>query len=438
MPTGLLPSMRRTALAAAVAALFHAVPAAANPGDPVGAPIAVAGYGVTAAVASDAAGDFVVVWAARNFPDCYCVGQNSVDIYARRFAADGTPAGSAFEVATHVFQNPRLQNQKQNPVVAMDAEGDFVVAWDEFSLPQLDMVRAQRFAADGSRSGAEMLVSLHGVEPSVAMDKDGDFVVGWLGSNVLYVPQFPPIGYGELGVIGDGTVHAQRFKANGVPTTLDMVTDFVLEGAIISAIINSPGVAMDDAGDFIVVWQRAVGNPVQQGVYARRYTASGKAMAARFQVSAPGDQVYVNGSNVPAVAMDASGGFVVAWTAALPGGDGTNNVYMHLYLPDGTAAAAETAVPQSALAQAVDPCVAMDPAGNFAVSWLNANPPATGLRLFAADGSARSGSIFFTGGAPGSTAALAMDAAGNPLLVVDSSSAAVTVKPILAQRYSGN
>src|SRR3954447_4575514 len=68
-----------------------------------------AGNQMYPAVASDDAGNFVVVWENRG---------DVLEVSARRFSASGAPLGPQFVVA-----------EGRRPTVAMDADGDFVVAW---------------------------------------------------------------------------------------------------------------------------------------------------------------------------------------------------------------------------------------------------------------------------------------------------------------------
>ena len=89
------------------------------------------------AAAMDDDGDFVITWLSR--------GQDpggSAGIYAQRYSAAGTPLGSEFRV------NLSTSFDQINPVVGMDASGDFVVVWESPDVNQLG-VYAQRFLADG-------------------------------------------------------------------------------------------------------------------------------------------------------------------------------------------------------------------------------------------------------------------------------------------------
>ncbi|NJL77364.1 MAG: hypothetical protein HC892_22370, partial [Saprospiraceae bacterium] len=154
-------------------------------------------------VAMDADGDFVTVWQSN--------GQdgNSYDIYGQRYNSDGTTAGAEFLVNT--FTN----NNQSAPSVAIEADGDFVVVWESYSQDGSGFgIYGQRYNSDGTTEGMEFLINTYTTNiqrnPSVAMDANGDFVVAWqsYGNN----------GYG-YGIYGqrynsDGTTEGGEFQVN--------------------------------------------------------------------------------------------------------------------------------------------------------------------------------------------------------------------------------
>ncbi|MGH8631791.1 MAG: hypothetical protein ACREU7_13640, partial [Burkholderiales bacterium] len=105
--------------------------------------------------------------------------------------------------------NTTTSNSQDNAAVAMDADGDFVVAWVSNSQDGSGYgVFARRFNVDGTPATAEFRVNTETADdqfgPAVAMDADGDFVVAWASANQD----------------GDGLgVRARRFDADGTPAT---------------------------------------------------------------------------------------------------------------------------------------------------------------------------------------------------------------------------
>ncbi|HUQ72672.1 MAG TPA: cadherin domain-containing protein [Planctomycetaceae bacterium] len=123
-------------------------------------------------VAMDADGDFAVTWTSNNQD-----GSNS-GIYAQRYNAAGVAQGSEFRVNTYTTGN------QQHSTVAMDADGDFVVTWQSQDQDGDGFgIFAQRYNAAGVAQAVEFQVSTYTtdyqVNSTVAMDADGDFVVAW-------------------------------------------------------------------------------------------------------------------------------------------------------------------------------------------------------------------------------------------------------------------
>ena len=137
------------------------------------------------------------------------------------------------------------------------------------------------------------------------MDADGDFVVTW-SSN------------GQDG--SDLGVYAQRFDASGTPRGFEFrVNQFTTGQQAFSK------VAMDAAGDFVIVWSSDGQDGSDTGVYARRYDADGISRGNEFRVN----QATTAGQRNPAVAMSPTGDFVVCWASyhsAIPA-----NIYARRY-----------------------------------------------------------------------------------------------------------
>src|SRR5262249_44108885 len=115
---------------------------------------------------------FVVAWQS--------FGQDGSDygIYARRYNAAGNALGNEFQVNQFTTQAQSFAS------VAMDADGDFVVAWESFTQDgSVFGIYARRYDDAGNAPGNEFRVNQFTTDfqefASVAMDADGDFVVAW-------------------------------------------------------------------------------------------------------------------------------------------------------------------------------------------------------------------------------------------------------------------
>jgi hypothetical protein len=113
-------------------------------------------------VAEDGDGDFLVLWQARI--------STEDGIYARRYSADGTPLTGRLKLEGAAPQEPQL---------AMDRAGNFVVAWFQFGAGPNGQTGAfaQRFTAGGAPFRPSFRVDLNAGEPLVASDANGNFVV---------------------------------------------------------------------------------------------------------------------------------------------------------------------------------------------------------------------------------------------------------------------
>jgi hypothetical protein len=176
------------------------------------------------AIAMDADGDFVVVWQSQL--------QDGADggIYGQRFDANGIARGAEFRV------NSEIANEQGAPDVAMDAAGNFVVAWESLNQDGSSWgIFAQRYDASGAAQGAEFQVNTvtqnQQRAPSVSMDADGDFVVAWQGK---------PGSWDSFG---------QQFDAAGNPIGAEFQINQTSGGNQ-----TAPDVAMDADGDFKAVW----------------------------------------------------------------------------------------------------------------------------------------------------------------------------------------
>ncbi|MFO1430153.1 MAG: hypothetical protein U1F76_08445 [Candidatus Competibacteraceae bacterium] len=291
-------------------------------------------------VAMDAHGDFVVTWQG--------VDNDSLGILAQRYNAAGVAQGSEFQV------NTTITSTQGQPAVAMDAAGDFVIAWGSYGLDGSQWnIYAQRYNAAGEPQGDEFQVNTYTTndqfDPAVAMDAAGDFVVVWQS------------GYGQDG--DSFGVYAQRYNATGVPQGDEFqVNTYTTNGQF------APAVAMDAAGDFVVAWQSAGQDGTALVVYAQRYDKTGVPQGSEFRVS-PESLGLDNYS--PAVAMDAAGDFVVTWENQVWASSEPEGIYARRYNAVGEPQSAFLVNTYPLTGHPVFPAVAMDAAGDFVVTWHN-------------------------------------------------------------------
>jgi len=360
-------------------------------------------------VASDADGDFVVVWNSSNQDG------SGLGIYAQRYNAAGTPQGSEFKVNSTVSRN------QSDPVVAMDAAGNFTVAWESYEQDGSWWgIYAQRYNSSGTPQGPEFLVNTwtanYQREPDIAMDANGHFVVTWYsvpqdgGLEGIYAQRFDPTGTREGG----------EFRVN--TWTTDEQT--------------SPTVAMDADGDFVIAWRSYLQDGAEYGVFAQRFDSLGVAQGAEFQVNTHSFKSQLS----PSVGMSVQGDFVIAWESYLHDGS-SDGIYAQRYNSLGVPQGAEFLVNSFTIGQQRFPAVAVDSQGDFVITWQTLGPDGDGYGIYAqrynSDGSTESTNFrvnTFTSGwqlAP----TVAMDSDGDLVFAWQSAAQDGSSYGVFAQRF---
>ena len=248
---------------------------------------------VYSTVATDASGGFVIAWKAQD--------SSNWGIFAQRYNNAGVAQGAEFQVNSTSSQNQQFQS------VAMDAAGDFVVAWtSDYQDGSYGGIYAQRYNAAGVAQGGEFRVNttIQGSQYSsnVAMDAAGNFVVTWSS----YLQDGSNFG-----------VFAQRYNSEGQAQGSEFQVN-----TYTASIQSNSAVCMDADGDFVVTWSSSGEDGSGYGIYAQRYNSYGLPQGGETRVNSytAGEQQY--GS----VATDATGNFVVTWTSSNQDGSG-NGVF---------------------------------------------------------------------------------------------------------------
>jgi hypothetical protein len=291
------------------------------------------------AVASDADGDFVIAWRSRQDTSDY-------GVFAHRFSSTGDPLAIEFQVNTYTPFGQRF------PRVAADEDGDFVVVWHTF--PNQDGsgygVSAQRFSSSGSFSGIEFQVNTYtpGYQryPSVGVRANGDFVVAWQSK------EQDGSGYG---------VFAQLFSSGGSPLTGEFqVNTYTANNQ------RYAWVAADPGGAFVVAWDSDGGQDGSDfGVFARRLSSTGAAVATEFQVNSftPTSQFF------PTVSTDGDSDVVITWSSG-SGQDGSSNgIFARRFSSEGSPLATEFQVNSYTPDIQRSSSVAVSGDGDFVVAW---------------------------------------------------------------------
>ena len=298
--------------------------------------------GDTPAMATDANGDYVIAWVGYGQDgDAAGVG----NIYAQRYNKTGKPQGLQFLV------NSYTTNAQIAPAVAMSASGAFVIAWSGEGADDLSGVYARAFGANGTPVGNQFRVNQYITsiqnQPSVAIDTGGDVVITWTSFGQ------PP----DSDIDG---VWARRFNLQGIAKSDEFLVNTYTKDRQ-----DHSDVAMDANGNFTVVWQSFGQDGSDWGIYGQRYNAANVKLGGEFRINT----FTTNAQDLPKVAMDPNGDFVVTWESLGQDGSG-EGIYARRYSPAGAPLdASDTLVNRHTAGFQVTPDVAMDSKGNYIITW---------------------------------------------------------------------
>jgi hypothetical protein len=136
------------------------------------------------AITVDGNGRFVICWEDE---------RNGIGIYCQRYANDGSPLGSNFEVT----EAGRLLQWQ--PDIAADSAGNFIVCWSDDRNGGGSDIYAQLYDQNGVAQGSNFKVNDDsGTEtqwyPAAAINKKGNFVISWVddrnGESDIYAQQY--------------------------------------------------------------------------------------------------------------------------------------------------------------------------------------------------------------------------------------------------------
>ncbi|MDJ0785080.1 MAG: DUF4347 domain-containing protein, partial [Desulfosarcinaceae bacterium] len=228
----------------------------------------------------------------------------------------------------------------------LDGDGDTTAAVD---IGAIEVEPDALVHAPDLGNPQETSAETRGSHQAVAMDVNGNYVVVWSSLNE------DGSGWGVFGQRFDvaGTAVGSKFQVNDTLTDTDNQ--------------RWATVAMDAAGNFVVTWTSDNQDSNIQSVYARGFNADATEAFAEFKVNTH-DVSNLDEQRNPSVAMAADGRFVIAWEGAGPGD--SHGIFFRRFNADGTA---RDAVDQPASGTdrgtEATPAVAINDSGDFAIAW---------------------------------------------------------------------
>jgi len=298
-------------------------------------------------LAVDGSGNFVITWYDRR--------NDNYDIYAQRFNSSGTPQGSNFKVNNDVGVE-----WQQFPTVDMDSSGNFMITWiDERSGWHKYDIYSQRYNSSGTPQGSNFKANddvgaADQKYPAIAIDKSGNSVIVFQDQRN-----------------SNWDIFAQKYNSAG--TTVG--SNFRVNNDTGTTSQSNPAIAMDGSGNFVIAWNDYRNN--NYDIYAQRYNSSGTTVGSSFRVN--NDTGTTSQSN-PAIAMDGSGNFVIAWDDYRNWRTLLMDIYAQRFSSSGTPQGSNFKVnDETQYTDSYFPAVYMDNSGDFVITWHDAqqqmNPP---------------------------------------------------------------
>ncbi|WP_189411968.1 calcium-binding protein [Neogemmobacter tilapiae] len=251
-------------------------------------------------------------------------------------------------------------SQAEASITAL-ADGRFVATWTDFAGEFDDLfggvIKAQLFNADGSKAGAELLVSPTGfllqTQSSVTATADGGFVVSWTDDN-------------RMGEVDGGTaIRAQVFGADGQkaapPILVNTTTAENQRESAVTALTN---------GQFIVTWRdesETAGDTDGSAVRAQIFDAEGKKVGNEFLIN----KTTSRDQSQPAITVLSDGRFVVSYSdGSAAGADPSSaGVRAQIFNANGTKSGNEFLVNTSTNGDQFASAVTALPGGGFVATW---------------------------------------------------------------------
>ncbi len=142
-------------------------------------------------------------------------------------------------------------------------------------------------------------------------------------------------------------------------------------------------VAADATGDYVAVWQSSTQDGEDTGVFAQRFDSAGNAIGNEFQVNV----TTVGSQGLPRVAVNAAGDFVVVWSGN--GIGDVDGIFARSYDASGAAISGEILVNATITGAQIRPDVEINDLGEFIVVWQgegSQDVDGIAARRFSADG----------------------------------------------------
>lgn len=280
-------------------------------------------------IARNSSGNGVIVWTDSR--------STLWQVYGQRINPDGNAVGSIFRIGEAIASS-------DNPAVAINESGEFVVVWVQVLLGQEPTLRARSFNPYGEPQYASIPIDElnFAYNADIVIDEDGRYAICW--SNLgIYLQMFEADGSPRSAIIqvshpteasprsdpqmavgSDGKVLVAWTDERNKNTSLGAMdiyaqlispigdlegTNFRVNDDNRDAAQHSPCMATTKNGGFILAWEEA--GSAEYGLYATILNSDGSISVSSFKVN---NEYGENISNAPAsISVNGSGDIYIAW-----------------------------------------------------------------------------------------------------------------------------
>jgi hypothetical protein len=191
--------------------------------------------------------------------------------------------------------NTYLDSTQRDPQIERDAVGNYLVVWQSYNQVASNSegdIYFQRFDNNNQKVGTETIVNSISTKnqerPAIAMNPNGDFIVAWASLT-------------DAQSIYD--IKARLFKNN-----LPVGDEFLVNTTMLHSQTN-PEVAINENGDFIIVWESWFQDGSDKGIYVQRYNSNGTKNGDEFRANTT--TAYSQAR--PSVKYFPNGNFIIIW-----------------------------------------------------------------------------------------------------------------------------
>ncbi|MEQ1762822.1 MAG: peptidoglycan DD-metalloendopeptidase family protein [Pyrinomonadaceae bacterium] len=289
--------------------------------------------------------------------------QRTLKVYVGLWAAGGKLEASLSDNSSPAYTDTSLINTSDT------ANGIYTLNYQAASNGQTLTVKwtVDSIANAWSNVTLQAATLVNGIPPPPPPPPAGEFQISSSVNSAQFVTHVASGATGNFIVtwhsfLQDGSgfgVYGRRYDAAGVPIGNEFrINTYTQDNQTI------PRIALDSAGNFVMIWESENQDGSGYGIYGQRYNSAGTPVGSEFRVNT----TTTNSQHGPFVAMAPDGTFVVIWVSDFQDGD-QEGIFGQRFDATGVPVGGEFQINTFTAGIQRNPGMAMDANGNFIVVW---------------------------------------------------------------------